>query len=141
MLTRQLALVACALVFACTAPVVAQDGVGTVDGAIWRFSMEPLGQGQKMGGMFRVKNNGVFQKDKEDDKVWKRSVGMNHPKDKSKTRMVFTGLKTGAPKKGVIEENLKGVAMLEFQEFGHWKGRFIAEDGRHYRFSCTRVQE
>lgn len=119
----------------------ADDGIGSFDGAVWRFTMDPVGRGQKMGGVFRVKNNALFQKENPEDKEFKRSIGTNHPKDKHNTRMVFTGLMTGAPKKGVVEENLKGAAALKMEEAGKWSGRFIAEDGRHYRFYCTRIQE
>ncbi len=142
MLSRRISLIAFAMICGLMSMnAIADDGIGSFDGAVWRFTMDPVGRGKKMGGLFRVKNNALFQKEGPDDKEFKRSVGSNHPKDRTNTRMVFTGLRTGAPKQGVIEENLKGVVALKKEENGHWTGRFIAEDGKHYDFSCTRIQE
>ncbi len=137
---------------------LAQRG-DSFEGAVWRFSMTPkVRQKEKMGGVFRVNNYEVFQKEKPDDEAFSKQVGKIEPNGK-KTRIEFHDAKAfeGRPGSGPSAKpgsgdgglgagrgrrtELKGTAALKMEKFGEWSGLFIDSEGNHWDFKCSRIQE
>lgn len=115
----------------------AQD---TIDGAIWRFTMKPKTQGlQILKGQFRVSNHVLFQKEKPEQNDFNKQIGVNKP-NKDKTVMTLTDLRA-MDKKRNWHNGFKGKVLLRNERFGFWTGRFIDSQGRHWDFTCSRIQD
>ncbi len=136
--SRGIAGVAMLLMFVYAANAAqAQD---IIDGAIWRFTMKPKTPNQQiLKGQFRVSNHQLFQKEKPESKEFNKPVGFNNPKN-DKTVMTLTDLRA-ADKSRKWHNGISGKVLLKNERFGYWTGRFIDSKGRHWDFSCTRVQE
>ncbi len=140
-----------------TASNVQADEFGIFEGAVWRFSMTPKNPnlGDLTGG-FRVNQGVIYQKvtpsprpepNAESKVVGKETyVGSRNRNGAKRTRLDFTDLRAFSPKKGfngkhAATEGIKGTVLMKMDKPGTWSGVLIAEDGRHWKFSCVRVRE
>ena len=112
----------------------------SIDGAIWRFTMKPLTPNlQVLKGQFRVSNHRLFQKEKPESNEFNKPVGSNNPRN-DRTVMTLTNLRA-IDRNRKWHDGFQGKVLLRFERFGYWTGRFIDSKGRHWEFSCTRVQD
>ena len=132
---------------------VAAEDIGAFEGALWRFTLEPKNQQQeKLGGMFRVSKGVLYQKENpratEIDQVAgsETLVKRKGPNGARLSRLNFTNLRAFSTKKNFdgdrnAKEGIQGSVFMHQEKFGKWSGAFVAADGRHWTFSCTRVRE
>lgn len=128
--------------------------LGIFKGAVWRFTLEPKNkQLDKLNGGFRVHNGVLYQRDNPRDSKSKGHVvgtetlvKKRGPKGAKRTRLNFTDLRAVSMKKNFKGERspqtgIKGSVFIQKNKFGKWSGIFIAADGRHWKFNCTRIRE
>lgn len=155
-MTRNITFTYCILsiffVVAWTNSAHAED-LGMFEGAVWRFKLTPKNQQlTTMAGLFRVHNGVLYQKsspgpDAEEKVVGSETLIKRRNKEGSRlTRLNFTDLHARSEKKDfkgnrVPQPGIKGTVLMHQDRFGKWTGAFIAEDGRHWNFSCQRVRE
>ncbi len=115
----------------------AQD---TIDGAFWKCTMKPKTSDLKLlKGQFRISNHWLFQKEKPSLEEFKTFNGFNKPNN-GKTVIAFNDLRA-MDKERNWHNGIKGTAFLKLERLGYWSGRFVDAKGRHWSFTCTRVQE
>ncbi|MFZ4731077.1 MAG: hypothetical protein ACOYK7_00895 [Pirellulales bacterium] len=144
-----------------TREAAAQAG-NTVDGAVWRFSLDRIGGGPgpgKLRGACRINDFEMFQRESDSFELpknrtpseWARKVGsvkrakglkgMKGRKGDPSPSVVWTITDIRAFDENRQAHRLDGTIRAQIDEKGRWSGTFIDGDGRHWDFSVQRIQE
>jgi hypothetical protein len=142
-----------------TREAAAQAG-NTVDGAVWRFSLDRIGGGPgpgKLRGACRINDFEMFQRESDSFELpknrapseWSRKVGsVKRAKGlkgmkgrKGDPSVVWTITDIQAFDENKQAHRLDGTIRAQIDEKGRWSGTFIDGDGRHWDFSVQRIQE
>ncbi len=116
---------------------------GAVNGAIWRYRLEPLnqreGQNQELRGGFRVADLKFYQAEEPGGEMSKL-IGQSKPDLKTKTTIAEFETLRGF---NIMKEpkDLKGKAQLKFIDRLNMEGTFIGSDGLMWKMSAKRVRE
>ncbi|MEM6692927.1 MAG: hypothetical protein AAF664_26095, partial [Planctomycetota bacterium] len=98
------------------------------------------GRDRKIRGQFRMFDLEVFQSESIGGEMTVK-VGKSEPNMETKTtKLTFTALRgVYGPKQPT--EFMKGSALMHLQKFGVLSGKFIDEEGHHWKLGMRRVQE
>ena len=126
----------------------------TVDGAVWRFSLNRVGGGpgpKKLRGACRINKLEMFQRESESPErpkdrkpqEWNRKVGgvekVKRAGDDSKVVWTITDIRAFDDERS--PHTLNGTIRASIDKKGHWSGVLIDGDGRHWDFNVQRIQE
>jgi hypothetical protein len=116
----------------------AQKDGGKFEGAVWKFEMTPMrGKEEPRRGQFRVAGLKLYQKERRDSPGFDKEAGHKEILADKRTRLVFHDLRANGGK----VTGIRGHAVVTFDKFGEWSGRYVDADGSHWHFKCSRVQE
>ena len=112
-----------------------------VDGALWKFEMQPVQKGPAVRrGQFRVKGKFLYQKTKPDSKEFDKVIGEKVSGVRGVTRLRIDDLRARSKGNG-LQSGIKGNLELKIDEKGKWSGKFVDSEGTHWRTTCERFQE
>lgn len=117
---------------------------GSIAGAIWTYSLEPIKPGNPKDGMirgrYRVEDLVVYQAETPGGEM-KKSIGKSTPNIKEKITVIELNNLRGMSAPKQLADPISGKAILHLKEFGEVEGTFVDSDGWKWKMKSKRVRE